>query len=280
MMRKRFFLFSVLTGVPLLLLGGEVQADVSDFKVLDKDFFTNTQHTLFLSENHSDLSPDKFIKTAQVCWIMDTGECAGMEFVDSDAGGTNGGPEDYVPKGPEDCIKEGYTITQCPDGEKGDKECLYADGYYADCIPDCPDSYKKCEDPYHGVGQVCGDGLYASCECDYCTDYPYEKDDIPEGYVADGAACNSCNGPRYKVKPNPCDGYLDCGSLGGEAGAKTCLSGTVIKYSECKPCPNLGTFATCPACSVCTYEQCSSKFYVTGCKAGCADYCDYCAFEQ
>ena len=103
--------FSVFS-LPLLLLGGEVQADVSDFKVLDKDFFTNTQHTLFLSENHSDLSPDKFIKTAQVCWIMDTGECAGMEFVDSDAGGTNGGPEDYVPKGPEDCIKEGYTITQ------------------------------------------------------------------------------------------------------------------------------------------------------------------------
>ena len=130
------------------------------------------------------------------------------------------------------------------------------------------------------MGQVCGDGLYASCECDYCTDYPYEKDDIPEGYVADGAACNSCNGPRYKVKPNPCDGYLDCGSLGGEAGAKACLSGTVVKYSECKLCPNLGTYTTCPACSVCTYEQCSSKFYVTGCKTGCADYCDYCAFEQ
>ena len=277
MMRKRIFLFSVLTGFPLLLSGGDVQADVF---YSDKTILTNTQHTLFLSENHADLSPDEFIKVAQVCWIMDTGECFGVNFISADRDLNNpSNPEDYVPKGPTDCLEEGYTVTDCPNGYKGNKECLYADGYFAECIEDCPSYYKQCEEPYHGVGQECGDGYYASCQCDYCEGYSYKKEDIPDGYVADGEPCVSCNGEMYKIKVNPCEGYQDCGSMGGKVGATTCLSGTNMMYSECKPCPSLGEYDTCPPCSVCSYEECSNKYYVTGCKTGCADYCDYCAFE-
>ena len=279
-MKKQTFLFSACNALLWLLSYNNVYADVSNFKTTDNFFLTNTQHTQFLSDA-SGLSPDEFIKVAQVCWIMDTGECFGVNFISADRDLNNpSNPEDYVPKGPADCIEEGYTVTNCPNGYKGNKECLYAKGYYAECVEDCPSNYKQCEEPYHGVGQECGDGYYASCQCDYCDGYSYKKEDIPDGYVADGEPCVSCNGEMYKIKVNPCEGYQDCGSMGGKVGATSCLSGTNMMYSECKPCPSLGEYDTCPPCSVCTYEECSNKYYVTGCAAGCQDYCDYCAFEQ
>ena len=118
---------------------------------------------------------------------------------------------------------------------------------------------------------------YASCDCTPCgSEYAYTS--IPNGYLQDGEGCLDCNGVvKYKIKINPCDGFMDCGDMGGAAGAKTCQSGDVIKYDNCKPCPNLGTYTTCPSCSVCEYEKCSGLWYVTGCKDGCTDYCDYCA---
>ena len=69
--------------------------------------------------------------------------------------------------------------------------------------------------------------------------------------------------------------YLWSG-MGGMAGAKTCQSGNTIKYDNCKSCPNLGKYTSCPACSVCTYEECSNKYYVTGCASGCTDLCSDC----
>ena len=251
------------------------------------EFYKNFQritlpfHSLHISENLF-LSPQQVsnqlkIQIAQVCWIMDTGECLGSSFgwADKTPGTPSTPPNEYDKRGPEDCINEGYTITNCPDGYRGNKECLYADGYYAECVKACPKDYKKCEPPYYGVGEAC-DEMYKECRCDYCEGYAFAAEDIPEGYIADGEACNSCNGPRYKIKINPCDGYLDCGSMGGMAGAKTCKSGNTIKYDNCKPCPNLGQYETCPSCSICSYEECSNKYYVTGCTSGCTDLCSDC----
>ena len=109
----------------------------------------NTLHThlsleLGLSPQQVSKNQKSLVKVAQVCWIMDTGDCAGLDFVSSDINGSgNKPPSEYDKKGPEDCIKEGYTITNCPDGQKGDGECMYANGYYAKCIPDCPSSYTN-----------------------------------------------------------------------------------------------------------------------------------------
>ena len=237
----------------------------------------HTSENLFLSPHQVSKNQKSWVKVAQVCWIMDTGECLGSSFGwdDKTPGTPSTPPDEYDKKGPQDCIDEGYTITNCPDGYRGNKECLYADGYYAECVKACPSGYKKCEPPYYGIGEAC-DGMYKECQCDYCEGYNYTKDNIPNGYVIDGAACNSCNGERYKVKPNPCDGFLDCGNMGGMAGAKTCQSGNTIKYDNCKSCPNLGKYTSCPACSVCTYEECSNKYYVTGCASGCTDLCSDC----
>ena len=71
---------------------------------------------------------------------------------------------------------------------------------------------------------------------------------------------------KYKIKINPCDGFQDCGTLGGEAGATTCQSGDVRKYSTCVPCPNEGTLTPCPTGANCTKEECSNLYYITSCQ--------------
>ena len=249
----------------------------------------NTLHThLSLKPN---LSPQQVfnqseIQVAQVCWIMDTGDCAGLDFVSSDINGSgNKPPSEYDKKGSEDCIKEGYKLTSCQSGYKGNKFCMYDNRYFAECVLDCPSDYKTCSAPYKGVGKACGDDLYAECCLESCpAEYKYTLDSIPKGYEADGEPCIQCEGTSYKAKykitEKDCSGFLDCGKLGCEDGATTCQSGDTTLCSECKKCPNLGTESECPPCTVCTFEECSNLYAVTGCATGCTDWCDYCAFEQ
>ena len=234
---------------------------------------------------------------------------------DDDGHGAPGGPgdgDDYDLDNKERCNKEGYYLTSCPDGQEGSGFCPYDSSYFEKCVSSCPSNYVTCEVPYYGVGEAC-DGKYASCEkdteracqelnpgyvdecgtgqqlsddrCSYDNTYGtccntcegYDNTTIPEGYVQDGVSCLGCDGQEhYKVKPNPCDGYMDCGSMGGEAGAKTCLSGTTTMYDNCKACPNLGEYTTCPSCTICQYEECSGLWYATGCATNCTDYCDFC----
>ena len=238
---------------------------------------------------------------------------------DDDGHGVPGGPgngdDDYDLDNEERCKKEGYTQTSCPEGQEGSNFCPYDSSYFEECVNSCPSNYVTCEKPYYGVGEAC-DGKYASCEkdteracqelnpgyvdecgtgqqlsddrcsydntygtcCNTCAGYDYTS--VPDGYVQDGESCTGCDGQEhYKVKPNPCDGFMDCGSMGGEAGAKTCLSGTTTMYDNCKACPNLGEYTTCPSCTICQYEECSGLWYATGCATNCTDYCDFCGGE-
>ncbi len=224
---------------------------------------------------------------AATCFVTDTSACSGNKFggnnADDDGHGTPGGPGngdddydyDYDLDNAERCRQEGYTQTSCPEGQKPANTCPYDSDYFEKCVSSCPSDYVTCEEPYHGVGEAC-DGKYASCECTPCGS-GYDNTTIPEGYVQDGEACLDCDGKtKYKIKPNPCDGYMDCGSMGGEAGAKTCLSGTTTMYDNCKACPNLGEYTSCPSCTICQYEECSGLWYATGCATNCTDYCDFC----
>ena len=232
---------------------------------------------------------------------------------DDDGHGAPGGPDDdYELDNEERCRQEGYTQTSCPEGQEPSNFCPYDSTYFEKCVSSCPSNYVTCEVPYYGVGEAC-DGKYASCEkdteracqelnpgyvdecgtgqqlsddrCSYDNTYGtccntcegYDNTSIPEGYVQDGESCTGCDGQEhYKIKPNPCDGFMDCGSMGGEAGAKTCLSGTTTMYDNCKACPNLGEYTTCPSCTICQYEECSGLWYATGCATNCTDYCDFC----
>ena len=226
---------------------------------------------------------NNLIQLAATCFVTDTSACSGNEFSGNNAddnghgapGGPGNGDDDYDLDNEERCKKEGYTETSCPEGQEGSNFCPYDSGYFEECVSSCPSNYVTCEKPYYGVGEAC-DGKYASCECTPCGS-GYDNTTIPDGYVQDGESCTGCDGQEhYKIKPNPCDGYMDCGSMGGEAGAKTCLSGTTTMYDNCKACPNLGEYTSCPSCTICQYEECSGLWYATGCATNCTDYCDFC----
>ena len=220
---------------------------------------------------------NNLIQLAAACFVTDTTNCSGNEFggnnADEDDGGVPPGGDDYDLDDGKRCIEEGYLLTSCSEGYEPYNYCPYDRTYFEKCVPSCPNDYVTCEKPYYGVGEAC-DGKYASCECTPCGS-GYDNTSIPEGYVQDREACLDCDGKtKYKIKPNPCDGFLDCGSMGGEAGAKTCLSGTTTMYDNCKPCPNLGEYTTCPSCTICQYEECSGLWYATGCATNCTNYCN------
>ena len=236
-------------------------------------------------------------------------------------GGPSDG-DDYDLDNAERCRQEGYTQTSCPKGQEPSNTCPYDSDYFEKCVSSCPSNYVTCEVPYYGVGEDC-DGKYASCEkdteracqelnpdyvdecgtgqqlsddrcsydntygtcCNTCWDYAYTLESIPDGYIQDGEPCITCDGLAFvNAKPNPCDGFMDCGSMGPDTGANSCLSGNQLKYSNCKPCPNLGSLTYCPEHFTCTYEECSGLWYKTGCQSGydwnsssqtCTQRCEY-----
>ena len=240
------------------LLPSNAKADISF--IIDETHLADTLHTHLYPSSPS-LPSRSEIKLAAVCFVTDMSECEDNIF------GNSSNPPDYDFNPRDRCFNEGFIYASCPDGYKlGGKKCPYGP-YYSECISVCPSGYVTCEAPYYGVGEACG-GKYASCTCTPCG-AGYDYTTIPEGYIQDGEACLDCDGQtKYKVKINPCDGFQDCGSMGGETGAETCQSGDVIKYDNCKPCPNLGTLSKCPSPFTCTFEKCSNLYYKSGCKAG------------
>ncbi len=230
------------------------------------------QHVSSLSVN-KDISKNKEYKTAAVCFISDTAACSdGMFGYGEDIeGGSGSSAPDFGLSNRERCYNEGYTISDCPEGYKpGGKRCIYGN-YYTECVSTCPSDYVTCEEPYVGVGEACG-GKYASCECTPCGE-GFDYTEIPEGYEQVGEACLDCDGQtKYKVTPASCDGFQQCGDLGPVFGTETCLSGTTTLYKECKTCPNIGEYSSSsPECSApftCSYEDCSGKYYQSGCIEG------------
>ena len=267
-------------------------------------YLRHTQEILNLSSHLFDKRTDKGVKIASVCFITDAGNCSGNDFGNSETpnNDTSEPPEYKTPE--EACLEAGYGQTPCPEGSSP-IPCPVAPNYFA-CS--CADKFnQECKAPYYGVGESCG-GKYEKCEedldrackeengnyvtscpsgwqmsdtkcsfdpsyglcCNLCNGYTYnDEKDIPEGYVK-GETCVNCdNEPWFKLAPNPCDGFYDCSLTAPEIGANSCLSGTVTKYDNCKPCPNLGIYATCPTGYKCEYERCSGKYYkVDGCQDG------------
>ena len=261
--QKAFCTTALITAASISPFG----VSASSSAIIDEVQLVNTLHTHLYPSSKS-LPSSKEIKTTAVCFINDTQPCSGDQFSNTDTGfeGSGAGVNpDYDLNDVDRCRKEGYTLTSCPEGFSPEGFCIYNSNYFARCV--CPSDYKTCEPPYYGVGQACGD-KYASCDCTPCGE-GFDYTTIPEGYIQDGEACTDCDGAtKYKIKINPCDGFQDCGIMGGDTGATTCMSGSQIKYDNCKPCPNLGTLTSCPSPYSCTYEECSNRYYKSGCKSG------------
>ena len=239
----------------------------------------HTQHIPHFKPKHlsSLFSEKREIKVAQVCFITDTDDCGGADFVGTD--GTTGTPDIIPPGGGGDdevvdksCIEMGFTKTSCTQPYLLNKQCPVNDKYYAECI--CPANYEECDEHYYGVGLAC-DGKYAECECNTCEGYDYTESNIPKGYVKD-KSCESCNGWKYTIKPNPCDGYKECAN-GPASGASSCLSGNKILYSDCQNCDSAcpeGTTESNPGgCGGSTKNGCGDKTCYYPYKACCTDEC-------
>lgn len=109
--------------------------------------------------------------------------------------------------------------------------------YYTECL--CPANYKTCNagQKQVGIGTVCrfnGQDLYAACEC-------------KSGY------------------------NQTCRNFGPINASDYCLLSGIQYYNACKTCPNKGTLNSCPTGFACSLEQCSAKYYITGCASGYTD---------
>lgn len=139
-------------------------------------------------------------------------------------------------------------------------------GRYPECKTDtaraCTGYVKNCSSGWQlSANNRCPyDENYGTC-CNQCQGFDYAE--VPQGY-SELSRCESCNGLRYQIKVNPCDGYTDC-RYGAAPGAKICYSGDTPKYNSCKSCANECTLAACPKGSDCTYESCSGKYCAIGC---------------
>lgn len=150
-------------------------------------------------------------------------------------------------------------------------------------------------DNYCGVVTTkCGDLGYqpydASCAgkdmlyCPYdsnwvlCTDKNtcegYDYTSVPAGYVELGR-CTYQGTTKYQIEPAKCEGYVELSACpsGAADGAKTCLSGTITKYSACKDCPDATEYTSCPQGYVCSQDACSKTYTPTGCANNYANYC-------
>ena len=170
---------------------------------------------------------------------------------------------------PDDCHVPEYADTQCPNGEvlylrcvaDYEKACLEEDNDY---VNECPDGWILDND------ELCSySNLYGKC-CNECEDYPYEKDEIPDGYVS-GASCLSCGGiSKYKKEVNPCVGYQRCPD-GHKSGTDECRHGEETWYKEC--CAYDCELPSCPEGTECRFEACSNRYCALGCLT---DYKDFC----
>lgn len=169
----------------------------------------------------------------------------------------------------EDCTVPEYADEKCPNGQEVYKRCK-AD-YEQACTEEDPDYVSECQEGWIlDENELCSySEMYGKC-CNLCSDYPYEEDEIPEGYVK-GDSCNACgNVTRYKIEPNPCIGYQKCTDT-PKSGTPECKHGNETWYKEC--CAYECSLAECPEGTDCNFEVCSSKYCIVGCLV---DYTDYC----
>ena len=75
---------------------------------------------------------------------------------------------------------------------------------------------------------------YGIC-CDNCPGFAHAVDAVPEGYIADGETCTTCDGiVKTNVIPAPCDGFIKCKFGPMSPHTPSCLQGETRLFSACK----------------------------------------------
>ena len=137
----------------------------------------------------------------------------------------------------DDCVTPTYADEQCLNGLRFYKQCKV--DYDKACHEEDADYVSECRDGWiFDSNELCSySPLYGKC-CNECADYPYEEDEIPQGYQK-GESCQACgNVIKYKKELYDCaaEGFIRC-DKGGQTGAEVCWSGNDKWYKECcAPC--------------------------------------------
>ena len=290
--------FLLLASACLLLSGNSQASEVKNLTFgysgspLVKTHTTHI-HTPYELKPISLFNMDKAVKLAAVRSIVDKGNYdSGLTFGSSDID-TKLDPANQ-------CAAEGFTLSECPEHSSPDNStrCPHDETYFASCT--CDTSYYDISlGEYEGIEDICGklattqscsdkSGTYYTCSCtsDNITLCNAENEfvDFPNDQIEFGFFCrtgrsqdvtyfhkNVCMSCEYPFAVNErrkgcsCSPeFIEC-DLGYEAGAESCTENGVTKYNKCKSCPNLGTYTTCPAGYACSFEDCSNKYYITGC---------------
>ena len=138
---------------------------------------------------------------------------------------------------PEECVVPQYADEQCLNGLNFYKQCK--EDLARACDEENPDYVSECQEGWKlDDDELCSySPLYGKC-CNECEDYPYEEDEIPQGYQK-GESCLACGDiTKYKAELNDCasDGFIQCAN-GGKTGTEVCWRGDEKWYKECcAPC--------------------------------------------
>ena len=138
---------------------------------------------------------------------------------------------------PEECVVPQYADEQCLNGLNFYKQCK--EDLARACSEENPDYVSECQEGWKlDDDELCSySPLYGKC-CNECEDYPYEEDEIPQGYQK-GESCLACGDiTKYTAKLKDCagDGFIQCAN-GGKTGTEVCWRGDEKWYKECcAPC--------------------------------------------
>ena len=182
------------------------------------------------------------------------------------------------------CILNDYTKTECEKPYELTDKCLNGELMYRECKINMEDACLEEDKTYTDTcpaGWVIDPNDHCSFSdefghcCNTCPGF-ISKEEIEAAGKTPVASCDSCDGKKYIAATdgyNSCEGYWDCQD-GCAPDAKTCVSFGVTKCDKCKRCEAKCTYEECPYGMECTYEACTWRYCIIGCKVGYTYYCE------
>ncbi len=182
------------------------------------------------------------------------------------------------------CTEEGYTVTSCPAGKKGEGACPYVSGYYKECVCDTSvysvSNSSTCGSLATVEGCTDARGSHYKCTCDTsimttCSSGSQYASKTPScvmngvSYVLK-AECVTCHAPTVlNSAKTACEcpsTYKLCNSSNNEIGSgESCSVGSVTKYKTCA-CPT--SYKLCDLGGEAGAKKCTmgGRDYFSACK--------------